>query len=155
MPDLIYAEGPWHDDGNIILRADNYGFQVHLNFLAAISTCFHGLNELSKPDKMDKGKPLVDLDDEPWKLESFLRASYAPEHPLATKDRYAILELARKYDADEVHRVVMQWMSRDLINLDFVDNFYKAPTQEDWESLQLLLLAHYGLGGVIHQGGVS
>ncbi|KAF9000614.1 hypothetical protein BDQ17DRAFT_1359229 [Cyathus striatus] len=94
----------WFDDGNVILEAGGIRFKVYKGTLAANSTVFRDMFEISHPDKnLVEGCPVVQLYDSPKDLAFFLKAIHFLGHckPTCTREGFpqlvALLRLGTKY----------------------------------------------------------
>jgi hypothetical protein len=75
---LLRSDDLWFNDGNIVLRAENTVYRVHIGMLAGNSSVFRTMLALPQPAGNDAetydGCPLVLMPDSAYDMDQFLKA---------------------------------------------------------------------------------
>ncbi|KAJ7502975.1 hypothetical protein B0H11DRAFT_1711569, partial [Mycena galericulata] len=94
----------WHNDGSVVLQAEDTQFRVHWSVLALHSSFFRDLQGLPQPADQPsvEGCPVVELSDPVEYVEYLLGALYNPfvisPRALSLPTLGALIQLGRKYD---------------------------------------------------------
>ncbi|KAJ7287207.1 hypothetical protein C8J57DRAFT_1460615 [Mycena rebaudengoi] len=103
----------WHDDGGVVLQADDTQFRVHWGVLSLHSPFFQGMRGLPQPPDQEtvEGCPLIELPDTAEDFEHLLNALY---HPAVTNQKAlsfamiaSFIRLGRKYEFKELLDIAM------------------------------------------------
>ncbi|KAJ7502966.1 hypothetical protein B0H11DRAFT_1987207 [Mycena galericulata] len=98
----------WHDDGSIVLQAENTQFRVHWGVLSLNSSFFRDMKGLPQPPDQPNvdGCPIVELSDTEEDVQYLLKALYSPtfmtQKALPFPAVAALIRLGRKYDFREL-----------------------------------------------------
>ncbi|KAJ6589882.1 hypothetical protein DFH09DRAFT_1140349 [Mycena vulgaris] len=104
----------WHEDGSVVLQADNTQFRVHWSVLAMHSSFFRDMQKLPQPPDQPSvdGCPVVELPDAVVDVEELLKALYNPalfnEITLPFQTIASLVRLGRKYDFKDLLRMAVQ-----------------------------------------------
>ncbi|KAH8833436.1 hypothetical protein DL96DRAFT_1458188 [Flagelloscypha sp. PMI_526] len=117
--------GPWYDDGNIVVLAENTVFKVYKGILAESCDAFREMFSFPQPDELPaeelwEGCPLVPLTDSPQEVSVFLKAIFKESTFLRVpaKQTYpnvlSILRLSNKYGNAELQFKALEHLSTTL-----------------------------------------
>ncbi|KAF9508678.1 hypothetical protein BS47DRAFT_465390 [Hydnum rufescens UP504] len=104
------------DDGDVILRAGDAEFKVHICLLRLVSPFFRTMFSLPQPNVGKSEIPVIPMDDNAASLDFVLRSIYPLKRPLATSIEQAqkVLEVAEKLDVEYVAGAVRTSLSELL-----------------------------------------
>ncbi|KAF9517598.1 hypothetical protein BS47DRAFT_1359401 [Hydnum rufescens UP504] len=91
-----------YDDGDVILRAGDTDFKVHMLLLRLSSPFFKSMFSLPQPKLENREIPVVPIEGDPAYLDFVLRSIYPGKRPLPTsiEEALKILEIADKFEVE-------------------------------------------------------
>jgi BTB/POZ domain len=97
-----------YDDGDVILRAGNTDFKVHIFLLRLSSPFFKSMFSLPQPKLGNSEIPVIPMDEDATHLDFVLRTIYPGKRPQATSIEQAqqIFEIADKLEVECVFEAV-------------------------------------------------
>ncbi|KAF7298005.1 BTB domain-containing protein [Mycena chlorophos] len=110
----------WHEDGSVVLQAQDTQFRVHWGLLTMHSSVFKDMYGLPQPDVAGptvEGCPVIPVFDDPTDLLHFFRVLYNPT--MLTKETLpfatvaALVRIGRKYDFKELLQAAVSRLTHD------------------------------------------
>ncbi|KAJ6589833.1 hypothetical protein DFH09DRAFT_908850 [Mycena vulgaris] len=98
----------WHNDGSLVLQADNTQFRVHWGVLALHSSFFRAMQSVPQPPDQPSvdGCPVLEMQDAVQDIEHLLKVLYNPTFLLQTALPLpiiaALIRLGRKYEFQDL-----------------------------------------------------
>ena len=111
---LKKAPGLWHEEGTVVLRAENTIYRLFPSILASHSPVFQHLFSVPQPSTPDTydGVPLIVMQDSASDLTALLQAIFTPQsshifmpgpiHKFPVGRLVGILKLSTKYQIDHL-----------------------------------------------------
>ncbi|KAJ7729089.1 hypothetical protein DFH07DRAFT_850509 [Mycena maculata] len=138
----------WHDDGSLVLQAENTQFRVHWGVLSLNSPFFQNLKGLPQPPDQPsiEGCPVVELPDDAADVEYLLKALYIPTFLMQKKLPFpaaaALIRLGRKYDFKDVLNTTVERVT-----------FENPATLEKYDAL-IVDRGRYGPRSILNYPGI-
>ncbi|KAJ7287168.1 hypothetical protein C8J57DRAFT_1167172 [Mycena rebaudengoi] len=139
----------WHDDGSVVLQAENIQFRVHWSVLALHSTFFQGMRGLPQPPDQEtvEGCPLIELPDSPEDFKYLLDALY---HPAVTNQKAlplpmiaSFLRIGRKYEFKELLDIAVDRLT------------FENPTSlKEYDALTAACGGEYAMTRIVHSSSI-